>query len=123
MEAGNAVSDYDSDYMLGRNNTTGEWAVLIKNGPHDGQPFPVFTLGKELPSYDEIQRKLYEGDVRKHGHRIVEQIQRRTDARKKALDDAGHEASAETAEHIEHGMRKLGMLPKLSIYVPSSGKG
>jgi hypothetical protein len=121
MDAGNAVADYDPDLMLGRNNTTGEWAVLMKNGPHDGQPFPVYSLGKELPSYSEIQRKLYESDVRRHGHKIVEQIQRRTEARKKQLDTVGHEASAESAEVIEHGMRKLGMLPNTQrIFVPSS---
>jgi hypothetical protein len=123
MEAGNAVNDYDPDLMLGRNNKTGEWSVLVKNGPHGGEPFPVFNLGRELPSYTEIQKRLYDNDVRKHGHRIVEQIQRRVDARKKQLDAAGTEVSAETAEVIDHGMRKLGMLPNTQrIFVPS-GKG
>lgn len=124
MEAGNAVSDYDPDLMLGRNNKTGEWAVLIKKGPHDGQPFPVLILGTTLPSYTEIQHKLYSNDVRRHGHKIVEQVQRRVDERKRALDQEAHEASGETAEVIEHGMRKLGMLPNTQrIFVPSSEKG
>jgi hypothetical protein len=123
MEAGNAVSDYDPDLMLGRNNATGEWSVLLKNGPHDGAPFPVYSLGRELPSYTEIQRRLYQNDVRRHGHKIADQITRRNEAAKRALDAAGTEVSGETAEVIEHGMRKLGMLPNQQrIFIPS-GKG
>jgi hypothetical protein len=121
VTASNAVSDYDSDLTLGRVESTGIWTVFVKNGPN-GMPFPVFELGTELPPYDVIQRKLYESDVRRHGHKIVEQVQRRNDARSRELDLAGHDAAAETAEHIEHGMRKLGMLPSLRIFVPS-GKG
>lgn len=121
VTAGNAVSDYDPSLMLGRVENTGIWTVFVKDGPN-GMPFPVFELGRELPPYDVIQRKLYESDVRRHGHRIVEQVQRRNDDAARALDVAGHDAAAETAEHIEHGMRKLGMLPNLRIFVPS-GKG
>lgn len=118
-EAANAVSDYDPDLVLGRNEATGTWQVFIKNGPHGGQPFPVFDLGRELPSYTQIQKKLYNADVRRHGHKIVEQMQRRVDAKKAALDKEGLDVAGETAEFIEWGMRDLGMLPKLRIFVPS----
>lgn len=118
MTAGNAVSDYDSSLVLGRIEDTGMWTVFVKDGPN-GQPFPVYELGRELPSYDEIQRRLYHSDVRRHGHKIVEQVQRRNDARQNELEAAGHDAAEDAAEHIEHGMRKLGMLPKLRIFVPS----
>jgi len=117
VSASNAVSDYDPDLMLGRFENTGEWAVFIKNGPHGG-PFPVFHLGRELPPYDLIQKKLYESDVRRHGHKLVETIQRRNDARTKALDDAAHEAAEETAEAIEWGFRKFGKHPNPRIFVP-----
>jgi len=113
------VSDYDPDLILGRIEQTGVWTVFVKNGPN-GMPFPVFELGRELPSYDRIQKMLYESDVRRHGHKIVEQVQRRNDAAAKRLDDAGHEAAEETAEYIEHGLRKLGALPKLRAFVPDS---
>lgn len=117
VTAGNAVTDYDPSLVLGRVEQTGIWTVFVKDGPN-GMPFPVFELGTELPSYDQIQRRLYESDVRRHGHKIVEQIQRRNDAAADRLDKTAHEAAEETAEHIEHGMRKLGMLPKLRIFVP-----
>lgn len=121
VEANNAVSEYDPDLMLARNNKTGEWAVLLKNGPN-GQPFPVYHLGKELPPYDVIQRKLYESDVRRHGHKLVETIQRRNDARQKALDDAAHDAAGEVAETIEWGYRRMGWHPSTRIFVPSGKK-
>jgi hypothetical protein len=53
---------------------------------------------------------------------MVETIQRRVDAKKRALDKAGTEVSEESAEEIEFHMRKGGMLPNLRIFVPS-GKG
>lgn len=118
VRAGNAVSDYDPDLILGRDQETGLWRVYMRNGP-EGQPFPVYTIGRELPSYDELQRRLYQADVRRHGHKIVEQVQRRVDARQASLEADAHDVSAETAERIEHGMRKLGMLPNLRIFVPS----
>lgn len=119
VTAGNAVSDYSSDLMLGRNNKTGEWHVMVKDGPHDGQPFPVFNLGKELPPYDVIQRKLYESDVRRHGAKIVEQIRRRAEAEKRSHDAYMHDVAEDSAERIENAMRKGGMLPNLKIFVPS----
>lgn len=122
VEAGNAVSDYSSDLMLGRNNKTGDWHVLVKNGPHDGQPFPIFSIGQELPSYDRLQQMLYEHDVRRHGAKIVDAIERRKRAAKKALDDEAHDRAAEVAEYIEWGHRKLGKHPNPRIFVPS-GKG
>jgi hypothetical protein len=117
INASSAVSDYDPGLSLGRVESTGIWTVFVKDGP-DGRPFPVFELGRELPPYDQIQRRLYESDVRRHGHKIVEQVQRRNDAVKAGYDKKAHEAAEETAEHIEHGMRKLGTLPKLRVFVP-----
>lgn len=118
MEAGNAVSDYDADLMLGRNNKTGDWHVLVKNGPHDGQPFPVFYIGPELPPYDVIQKMLYEHDVRRHGAKIVAAIERKKAVARKHADDAALDIAGETAEYIEHAFRKLGKHPNPRVFVP-----
>ena len=119
INASKAVEDYDPDLMLGRNEQTGDWHVFIKDGPHDHQPFPVMYLGPELPSYDEIQRLLYTHDVRRHGAKIVEAIERRNAAERERLEKQHHDESAEVAEHIEWGMRQMGAHPNPRIFVPS----
>jgi len=119
VSAQNAVSEYDPDLMLGRNEHTGEWQALIKNGPHGGQPFPVFTFGLELPDYEGIKRKLYLSDVRKRGHQIVLDIQNRNDARKAERDRVAADAAGEVAEFMEHEFRKSGEHPSPRIFVPS----
>lgn len=118
VEASNAVNDYDPALMLGRNNKTGDWHVLVKDGPH-GEPFPVFSIGKELPPYDRIQQMLYENDVRRHGHKIIEGIERRKRIERERLDKEHRDRAEEVAEHIEWGYRKLGKHPRTRIFVPS----
>lgn len=80
--AAKAIEEYDTDLLLGQNQETGDWMVFSRraNEYNDGQPFPVMNLGKQLPGADTIQRKLYEGDIKRHGRKIFEQLQRRNDS-------------------------------------------
>jgi hypothetical protein len=119
INASKAVEDYDPDLMLGRNEQTGDWHVFLKNGPHGGQPFPVMYLGPELPPYDEIQRLLYTNDVRRHGAKIVEAIERRKRAERERLDKIHADENGEVAEYIEWGLRQMGAHPNPRIFVPS----
>ena len=118
MTASNAVSDYDPDLILGRNEETGDWHVFVKHGPHDGKPFPVFYIGPELPPYDQLQKMLYEHDVRRHGHKIVAGIERRKKLERERLDKEATERHEEVAEYIEWGMRQMGAHPQKRIFVP-----
>lgn len=119
LEVKKAVQEYDPDLTLGR-HVDGSWAVMVERGP-EGQPFPVYNLGHELPGVDRVKRLLYEADVRRHGHKIVEQIQRRNDQRAKELNDIAHDAAADTAERIESALRNAGERPNTRIFVPSRG--
>jgi hypothetical protein len=118
--ADEAIRDYDPDHALGRDEVTGDWVVLKRSGP-DGEPFPVFNLGRELPGRDEIQRRLYNADVRRKGGKIVEQIQRRNDALKKALRDESHAAAEETAHDISTAFHVAKRHPTPRIFVPGKG--
>ena len=118
INASKAVTDYDPDLMLGRNEQTGDWHVFVKNGPHGGEPFPVFYLGRELPSYDRIQQLLYENDVRRHGAKIVQAIERRKRDAQRKLDQEHADIDGEVAEHIEWATRQMrGNTSR--IFVPS----
>lgn len=118
VSANRAVEDYDPELMLGRNKKTGDWHVLVKKGPHDGQPFPVFFIGPELPPYDRLQQMLYEHDVRRHGAKIVAAIERKKRIERERLDKEYRDRAEEVAEYLEWGFRKLGKHPNPRIFVP-----
>lgn len=100
-----AVEEYDADLQLARNEETGDWCIFIERR---GQaPFPVFNLGAELPSPDGIKQKLYNADVRRHGHRILEQVDRNNAQRLAEMRAVTDEAAGDAAETIEFAMRKL----------------
>lgn len=116
-QAEKAVEEYDCDLMLGRHEQSGEWVVLIKRGP-EGRPFPVMGLGNELPSVDEIKKRLFESDARRHGGELVAKIMRSQDARQKALRDEVNNQTGVAAEALEWGHRKQGTHPSPRIFVP-----
>jgi hypothetical protein len=116
--AKNAVSEYDPDMLLGRNEATGDWQALLKDGPH-GEPFPVFTFGPRLPSAEEIQRSLYMADVRKRGHEIVRDIARRQEEGARESQRKHEDYAGEVAERMEFEFIKSGERSRPRIYVPS----
>lgn len=112
-----AVEAYDSRLELGFNKRNGEWVVLWKNGP-DGAPFPVLGLGRELPSYEEIQRLLYKGDTVRRGGEVVRDVIRRNEKRKADSRHEAREAAGEVAEALEHAFRRMGKTSYNRIFVP-----
>jgi hypothetical protein len=112
--AARAVEEYDADLMLGQDRRTGDWVVLIKRDP----PYPVYGLGPRLPSPDEIKRQLYTADVRRHGGKIVEGLERVNSQLRKELRDRASDSTGEAAEALEWGFRKLGAHPFPRIFIP-----
>ena len=74
LEARRAVQDYANDLDLARDQTTGDWVVVMQ-GPEG--PFPVFGLGRRLPGRDEIMKKLYTHDVRRHQGKLARMLLKR----------------------------------------------
>lgn len=116
--AAKAVEDYDSTLTLGQRRDTGEWLVFKKNGP-GGEPFPVLGLGNHLPSADEVTKKLYTCDVRRHGEKIFRDIQRRNDERAAAMKYEQSEKVGVMAEHLDHAFRQQGVHPSPRIFLPA----
>lgn len=111
-QAANAVQEYESDLILGQRQDTREWVVYLRNGPmSDGQPFPIFNLGTELPTADKIKEKLYKADLRRHGKKIFQQIMQANDRATEAGRKAADEASAEMAEALVSGFKHQGFDP------------
>jgi hypothetical protein len=112
--ASKAIEEYDPDLTLGRDKY--EWLVLKKSGPNG--PFPVLGLGAELPGHDEIKRKMYKRDVRRHGEKLVTDMQRRVDARQREQRREIEDAEGIAAEAFEWATRKMGSHPNPRIFVP-----
>ena len=109
--AARAVEQYDSGLILGFRQDTQEWVVFLRNGPNNGEPFPLLGLGRRLPSPDEITKKLYTTDVRRHGTKLYHDIQRRNDQRQAEARARASEASEEMAEALVSGFEHQGFRP------------
>jgi hypothetical protein len=112
-----AITQYDERLELGRDERHDTWVVLWKDGP-GGQAFPVLGLGRELPTYDEIQRLLYTHDVQRHGSKLVKEVIARREAQLRADDLAMSERAGEVAEELEHAFRRMGETSYKKVFVP-----
>lgn len=113
-----AVSAYDSQLILGVDRHDNSWCVLWEKGP-EGRPYPVLNLGHELPSYEGIQKRLYEADVVRNGGAQVAAVTARQDKLRADARAEAHEAATETAEHLEHMFHKANMTDYKRVYMPS----
>lgn len=114
-----AVEAYDSRLELGFDERNQQWVALWKDGP-DGAPYPVMGLGRELPGYEEIQRRLYQGDTVRRGGEVVKDVIRRNEERKAAGRAEAHDRAGEVAEVLEHAFRRMGKTSYNRIFVPDS---
>jgi hypothetical protein len=108
--AARAVSEYDDSLVLGHRRDTNEWIVFHREGPH-GEPFPLLSFGPRLPHPEEIKKKMYETDVRRHGVKLFHDIQRRNDDRMAASKARSSEASEAVAEALVSGFEHQGFRP------------
>lgn len=116
-EAWQAVKDYDCDLGLARHDESGEWVVTIQRG-NMTEPHPIFSLGKELPSRERIQKLLYCNDVRRRGNELFNQILRVQETRQKHMRDEVNDQTGVVAEAFEWAHRKQGTHASPRIFVP-----
>lgn len=114
-----AVKEYDADLLIGRDEQSGDWVVLLDSRKHDLPPHPVLGLGPELPGVDEIKRRLYMADTRKRGREIVADIHRHRAREEARMRAETHDAAGEVAEALESLARSEGRHPSPRIFVPS----
>lgn len=105
-----AVKEYDTDLDFGFNEQTQQWCVFLKHGTTQlTQEGDLPILGfRDIPHPDDVKKRLYQSDARRRGLEIVDAIQRHNDDMHKELEHKAEEASNETAEAFEWGMRKMG---------------
>jgi hypothetical protein len=110
LKVDRAVREHDDRLMFARNEDTGDWCIYIRM-PGDRAPFPVIGFQNTIPEPHEAIAKLNAGDTRKHGDRMLMEARRADEQRRRELEYVSDQASSESAEHVEHLMRKHGKSP------------
>lgn len=117
-----AVEEYDASLVLGQRQDTGEWVVFLRNGPHQGEAFPLLGLGHELPSADKVKELLFKRDVKRNGAKIYDDIVRSMESKRREAKSAASDASGQAAEALEYGFRKMGKHPSPRVFIPAGVK-
>ena len=111
-----AVREYDERLFFARNNDTWDWCVFVRM-PGSEPAYPVIGFGRELPPLDEVMRLVYRSDTKRHGWQIYDEIVASQEAYKKKFRDKADEATEESAEIVEHFLRKHGKSPVVKVFM------
>jgi hypothetical protein len=112
-----AIKAYDERLCLGVDRHDDSWCVMWEDGPL-GVPYPVLNLGHELPSYEGIQKRLFDADTVRNGGAQVARVTARQDKLRADARAEAHEAATETAEHLEHMFHKIDQTAYKRVYLP-----
>ena len=110
-----AVNEYNDRLSFDRNQDTGDWCVFMRM-PSPEPPLPLFGFGDIIPEPDEVVKQLWKADSLRHGEKILDQIVREQDERKRRYESAASQASEESAEVLEHFLRKRGKSPVIKSF-------
>lgn len=106
-----AVREYDDSFRFGQHQVTGDWVVCIKNQP-------VFGFGRELPHPDDVPKILARHDMKRRGHEIMDELDRKNKADQAEREYQRQQNTGIVAEHFEHAFRQEGRHPVPRIFVP-----
>lgn len=113
-----AVQEEDERLRFGWNEANQDWMVYILMPRNfeayyhiEGQPvYPVIGFQDKIPTSSEAIERLRKADGRRHGMRILNELNKHNT---KLVDtDTKDAAIEETAERIEHTLRKAGEIDK-----------
>lgn len=109
--------EYDDRLVLARHELTGDWVVFIKISRDN--MYPVIGIGRDLCEPDELSQRLWKADARRHGEKILHQINDHNENIKNASRRRALDADEAMAEGLEWGLRQEGVLSK-KVFVPRS---
>lgn len=110
-----AVSEYDERLMFGRNEDTGDWCVFIRM-PRPRDPFPVIGFGDSIPDVNTVMERVRQADTMRTGNQIYNEVVSSQKQYRDNLDYVANQAGEESAEVIEHFMRKRGKSPVVKSF-------
>lgn len=123
-EARKAVKEYDPNLDFGLNTKTGQWCVFLRRGTMPGSAdhdLPILGFS-DIPSHDQVKKRLYQTDALRRGHEILDDIDRRNREAEKIREAPRRDKDGQVAEAFEWGFRKMGSektVPR--VYMPGKG--
>ena len=110
-----AVKQYDERLMFSQNEDTGDWCVFIRM-PRPERPYPVFGFGQDIPDASVVLERLKRADTMRNGDAVYREVVRSQEQYRKNLEYNTDQAGEESAEVIEHFMRKEGKSPIIKSF-------
>ena len=107
--------EFDDRLELAKHELTGDWVVFIK--VDRGNLYPVIGIGRELCSPDELRERLWKADAKRHGDKVLRDINEHNARLQRESRARALEADEATAEALEWGFRQEGVLSK-KVFVP-----
>lgn len=105
-----AVREYDSRLSFSKHPVTDDYCVFIEL-PRPEEPYPVVGFGRDLPEPYEVVDRLRRADTMRNGDAIYRDVVKSQEAYRKNLEYRSDQAGEESAEVVEHLMRKHGKSP------------
>jgi hypothetical protein len=111
-----AIKEYDERLFFARNMETRDWCVFVRM-PRPEPAYPVIGFGGELPSVDEVMRRVRRADAHKHGFQIYDEIMDSQKKYKQQFRDRANDATEESVEVVEHFLRQHGKSPVVKEFI------
>jgi hypothetical protein len=109
-----AVREYDPELQFGRNEANGQWCIFMER---HGNRVPILGF-REIPHPDDALKRLYQADTRRHGSKILDDLNKENQRIKAEKEHAVQEATGELADAAEYAAREDGLHPTPRIFVP-----
>ena len=110
-----AVRQYNERLSFKLNEDTQEYCIYMRM-PRPEPDLPILGFGRTVPHPDAACKKLWESDTMIHGDKILKDILKSQDEYKKMLRYNSDQASADSAERVEHLMRMNGDSPVIKSF-------
>jgi hypothetical protein len=110
-----AVRQYNERLSFKLNEDTQDYCIFMRM-PYPEPDLPILGFGREIPHPDLACKKLWESDTMIHGDKILKDILKSQEDFKNAKRYAADQASADSAERIEHVMRMKGDSPVIKSF-------
>jgi hypothetical protein len=105
-----AVNEYDERLMFAKNEGSGDWCVFVRM-PGNEPPYPVCGFGYELPMLDDVMLRIHNADTMRNGDAIYNDMLKSQEKYRADLTYKSDQAGEESAEVVEHFLRKNGKSP------------
>jgi hypothetical protein len=109
-----AVREYDPELSFGLNEANGQWCIFMER---NGERIPLLGF-QGIPHPDDALKRLYKSDTRRHGSKILDDMNDHNEKLRQEQLAKVHEAEGELAEVVEFGAREDGLHKKPRIFVP-----